>query len=185
MREEGSSAKRNPFEDCLRLCLTGAPLLSHAYSLFYCLSQHVTRHAAPGRNRCLSHGLKIPRVEPETVIPGHKTAYLLDMHHAHHSQRIGNMDPIVSGHETAAGIPHAVPTSNSGHQVTGPGTQHHGDWGIRSASGWPATSSAHDGLHCLDTWSDLENGHQRIVCSSSQSVPATSAPHPHPGGDLR
>jgi len=33
-----------------------------------------------------------------------------------------------------------------------------------------------DGLHCLDTWSDLENGHQLIVRSSSHSVSATGDP---------
>jgi len=59
------------------------------------------------------------------VIPGHQGAYLQDVHLAHRSLRIKN--PTVSGHETAAGIPHAVPASNSGFQVAGQGMKHHGD----------------------------------------------------------
>jgi len=75
----------------------------------------------------LSHGLTLPPVDPEKVIPGHRAAYLPDINLAHRSLRIRNMDPTVRGHETAAGISHAVPTSNSGHQVAGQGTQYHGD----------------------------------------------------------
>jgi len=41
--------------------------------------------------------------------------------------RIGNVDLAVYGHEKAAGVPHAMPTSNPGHQVAGHSPQHHGD----------------------------------------------------------
>jgi len=74
-------------------------------------------------------------LDPEKVIPEHQAAYLPGVHLAHRSLQIRNMDPTASGHETAAGIPHAMPTSNSGHQVAGQGKQHHGDWGNWSASG--------------------------------------------------
>jgi len=74
-------------------------------------------------------------LDSKKVIPGHQAAYLPDVHLAHRSLRIRNMNPTVSGHETAAGIPNTVPTSNSGQRVAGQSTQHQGDWGNRSASG--------------------------------------------------
>jgi len=96
------------------------------YIIVHLLSLFTLYHCSP---YIIVHliSLTLPHVDSKKVIPGHQAAYLPDVHLAHRSLRIKNMDPTVSGHETAAGIPHAVPTSNSGHRVAGQGTQHHGD----------------------------------------------------------